>query len=107
MNRIELACYSLIASAFILSALLIYNLQTRMDAQANAGVVLNRDNVTLLTARVRGGTNKPDEALFVLSNLQQRIVVYRVDEKGFGPVGTIDLSNMFVDNGGMKVNVGR
>ena len=74
MNRIQLACYGLIASAFILGGLLCYQIQERLPA-ANAEMVVHRDNFTLLTAQTRQG----EEALFVLENLTGRLIVYRVD----------------------------
>ena len=53
MTRIQLACFSLIASAFVLAGLLIVNLSTHVTHQAHAGLVMGKDTLTLLTARTR------------------------------------------------------
>lgn len=79
MTRIQLACFSLIASAFLLAGLLIVQLGERYDAglarPAYGGQVIARDNFTLLTARTRDD----EEALFVLENSSASLLIYRLD----------------------------
>jgi len=79
MNRIQLACYSLIASAFVLAALLLVQVQQRqisINQQAEAAMVINKDTFTIMTATTRG----EEEALFVLDNQSQRLMVFKLDE---------------------------
>ncbi|MFA9478553.1 hypothetical protein ACERK3_09620 [Phycisphaerales bacterium AB-hyl4] len=79
MTRIQLACFSLVASAFLLAGLLVVQLGDRHDAgltsQAYGGQVIARENFTLLTARAR----TEEEALFVLENSSAMLLVYRLD----------------------------
>ena len=76
MKRYDLACYSLLASAFVLAGLLMVQLQSRsVLPAANAEMVLNRGNITLMTAQTR-----PDEeAVFILENSTAKLLVYRID----------------------------
>lgn len=79
MTRIQLACFSLVASAFILAGLLFVQLGERYDAgltnPAYGGQVIARDQFTLLTARSRDD----EEALFVLENSSATLLIYRLD----------------------------
>jgi hypothetical protein len=74
MTRIETACYGLIASAFLLAGLLIVQVSS-MPNTAEAGLVITRDDFTLLTARTR--TN--EESLFVIDNDTSRLLIYRLE----------------------------
>lgn len=91
MKPIAIACYSLIASAFVLAGLLIVQLDARMEAQAS--MVIARDNFTVLTARTRNN----EESLFVLDNAAQRLLIYRVDigDESLQPVAIYDLQAIF------------
>ena len=98
MNRIQLACYSLIASAFVLAALLMVQIQHRqltIEQQADAAMVINRDTFTIMTAQ----TKDDEEALFVLDNLSQKLMVFKYDEKKKSvrilQDGVIDLAALF------------
>lgn len=75
MNRIHLACWALIASAFALAGLLCIKLDGKVAQPAEAGVVVTRDTFTLLTAK----TKDDEEALFVLENTTGRLMVYRLN----------------------------
>ncbi len=96
MTRTQLACYSLMASAFLLAGLLIVNLPDRLAPQANAAMVLNKDTLTLLTARTRSD----EEALFVLDSLNAKLLIYRLDigKKQIELAGTADLTQLFETN---------
>jgi len=74
MNRIQIACYGLMASAFVLAGLLVSALP-RLENQAQAQLVVNRDNITLMTARSRLN----EQALFVIENNSQRLLIYTLD----------------------------
>ena len=54
MNRIQTACYCLIASALVLSGLLVVQLSERVEPNsAEAALVIAREIFTLMTAEVR------------------------------------------------------
>jgi len=76
MNRIQTACYCLIASAVVFSGLLIAQLASRAEPNAaEASMVIARENFTLLTAETRDG----EESLFVLDNTTGTLLVYRIE----------------------------
>ncbi|MEZ6193089.1 MAG: hypothetical protein R3C45_17595 [Phycisphaerales bacterium] len=93
MNRIETACFGLIASAFILAGLLIVQLASTPNT-AEASLVITRDNFTLLTARTKNG----EESLFIINNVTSRLLIYSLDlpGKSMELVGGADLKNLFV-----------
>ncbi len=75
MDRLNTACYSLIASAFVLAGLLVATAIDRVTPAAQAGMVVNKETLTMLTAKTR-----PDEeAMFVLDGLNQVLLIYRLD----------------------------
>lgn len=93
MNRIQLACYGLMASAFLLAGALFVQIQERWTSPAWAELAVNKGSVTLMTARTR-----PDEeALFVLDNYTQKLLVYRVDlgHKDLELSGAYELPTLF------------
>ena len=93
MSRIQLACYGLIGSAFVLAALLVVQMESkRVLPEASADQVISRGNLTIMTAR----TSAQDESLFVLDNSSQRLLIYQTKLAGRG--GKID----FVDNISLK-----
>jgi len=73
MSRIQLACVSLIASAFVLAGLLVVQMGSRLSNPAHAELVITRDDFTLMTAQTR----RDEEALFVLDNVSGQLLVYR------------------------------
>lgn len=93
MNRIHLACYGLIACAFVLTGLLLVQLDARFDTEAQASMVIARENFTLLTARTRAS----EEALFVLDNANERLLIYRLDlgKQALLPAGAFNLPTLF------------
>ena len=105
MNNTRLACYALIASAFVLAGLLAVSIG-RMESVANAELVIARDNFTLMTAQTRSGV----ESLFVLDNQNGRLYVYDTDRKGeIVPGASTDLGQVFsrVNSGGGAGGGGR
>lgn len=100
MNRIQTACFCLIASAFVLSAILI----VRVDQQAASnsahadGQVISQPAFTMMTARTRGGGNGPgEESLFILDNNAGVLVVYapNVARKQIEPIKGIKMTDVF------------
>jgi hypothetical protein len=76
MKRFDFACYSLLASAFVLAAIVLVQLQSRsVLPTANAEMVLNRGNLTLMTAQTRPN----EESVFVLENSTSTLLVYKID----------------------------
>jgi len=96
MDRIDLARYSLIASAFVLAGLLIVNLPDRVVPTAHAELVINKENLTLMTAKTRPG----EEALFVLDGSRGKLLIYRLDvgRKQLELSGSADLAQLFQNN---------
>lgn len=75
MTRIQVACYSLTASAFVLAAVLFVQLAGQAEPQAYADLVVNRDNFTFMTAQ----TANDAESIFLLDNLNEKLLVYDLD----------------------------
>ena len=73
MNNIQMACYALIASAFVLAGLLVYNLGGQNQAQA--GMVISEGVFSIMTAQTR----ENEESLFVLENNSATLLVYRLE----------------------------
>jgi len=94
MDRLQLACYSLLASAAVILALIIFVAQDRFLPQAYAGNVLNRDDYTMLTAT----TSSSEEALFVIDSRSEKLLVYGVSKSSGGRLERIyveDLARLF------------
>ncbi len=77
MNRVHLACCCFIASAFVLTGLLVFS-TGRILPEAKGEMVLAKGNLTFLTAR----TANNEEALFVLDNVTQRLLIYTTELSG-------------------------
>ena len=77
MKRTELACYGLLTAAFVLTGMLIVQLHDHggFDSPAQAEMALSRGNLTVMTAR----TKNEEEALFVLENVSQRLLIFTID----------------------------
>lgn len=99
MNRIQTACFCLLASAFVLSAILI----VRVDQQSTpntadaSGQVIAQPAFTMMTARTRGSQSDGEESLFILDNNAGVLVVYapNVGRKQIEPIQGIRMSNIF------------
>jgi len=87
------ACYALIASAAVLSGLLIFSLDKRWANEADASLVIARDSFTLLTTPTRSS----EEALLVLDNTSGSLLVYRLNvaNRALEPVAGYELSRIF------------
>lgn len=93
MNRTALACYSLLASAFVLAGILVAQLPRPLIPSAQASMLVNKETLTLMTARTR-----PDEeALFILDGLKGKLLIYRLDlgKKQLELSGSADLAHVF------------
>lgn len=87
MTRIQLSCYALIASAVVLSAMVVGaadRLFARespqstalLESQAFGGMVVNRDSTTMLTAEGVG----TDDFVYVLE--RDRLLCYSPSQRG-------------------------
>ncbi len=98
MNRTQSACCVLLASAFVLGGLLIVRAQDRWLSPVYADMVVNKGPVSAVTAR----TGTDEEALFVLDDFNETILIYRADI-GHGELelaGTIDIPSLMAHRGG-------
>ncbi|MEM9883639.1 MAG: hypothetical protein AAF800_12055 [Planctomycetota bacterium] len=94
MKPTPIACYALTASALVLSGMLLVTLAQRTGpAEADAAMVIARQNFTLMTAATRSG----EESLFVLDNTTGTLLVYRLDisREQLVPGGGIRLDEVF------------
>jgi len=100
MTRIQLACYGLIGSAFVLAALLVVQMESkRVLPTAQADQVITRGSITAMTARTSGA----EESLFILDNVNQRLLVYQTVLQGargqLNLVESIPLDRLFAGAG--------
>ncbi|MEM8783382.1 MAG: hypothetical protein AAGE65_11080 [Planctomycetota bacterium] len=98
MNRIHTACWCLIASAVVLSGMLITRLSDSVVNEAEATLVIARDNFSLLTAQTRPG----EEALFILDNRIGALLIYNlnVGRERLEFTSILDLNRLFDEAGG-------
>lgn len=74
MTKIQTACYCLLASAFVLTGVLIVQVdKTSAPKTAQADQVIAQSQFSLMTASTRG----EEESLFILDNRQGTLVVYK------------------------------
>ena len=98
MNRIQTACFCLLASAFVLSAILIVRIDDQAAPNAaHADQVISQPAFTMMTARTRGDQNDGEESLFILDNTSGVLVVYAPDvgNKQLKPIQGIKMSEIF------------
>lgn len=100
MTNLQMACYGLIASAFILAGLLLVQLQHQamLTQQVQAEMVVNRTNYTMMTTQTRAD----EEALFIINNVTNRLLIYTTDVSSsrMNMVGNQDLLQLFGGGGG-------
>ena len=100
MNRIQTACFCLLASAFVLSAILIVQIDQKSAANAaHADQVIAQPAFTMMTARTRGGGDDGpgEESLFILDNNAGVLVIYAPDvsNKQLKPIEGIKMKDLF------------
>ena len=99
MNYTQTACFCLLASAFILAAILV----VRVDQQsapnaAQADMVIAQPAFTMMTARTRGSDGGDgEESLFILDNNRGILLVYapNVGRSQLTPITSIKMSKLF------------
>lgn len=98
MNRIQYACFALIASAFVLAGMLVSQMGSRLVQPAYAGEAILRDNLSTVTAQAREG----EDALFVLDSISERLMIYRLEagKKRLELAASVNLAELFAGGGG-------
>ena len=92
MTRIALACYALIASAMLLTGILLVQASDHLESKAHAEMVVNKGIYTVLTAK--GITN--EEYLYLLDNKNEKLLAYAQDSRGrIKLFGAIDIGDEF------------
>lgn len=86
MTRIQAASYALIASACVLAGLLLARVGSPLDTPAQAEMLLNRGDFTMMTASTRDS----EESLFILDGRSQQLLIYTGDVNN----NTIDLEQV-------------
>jgi hypothetical protein len=101
MNPIQTACFCLIASAFVLCAILIVRIDEKAAPNAAyADQVIAQPAFTMMTARTRGAQDDGEESLFILDNNAGVLVVYapNIGRKQIEPVQGIKMTEIFGKN---------
>ncbi|MHC4995808.1 MAG: hypothetical protein ACYTGQ_12220 [Planctomycetota bacterium] len=94
MNRTQLATYSLIASAFVLAGLIIFQASRQAENEAQAAMVFNGEVVTMLTALF----DSDNEIVYTLDNRQNILTAHALDPNRGGSIillGRIDIGEAF------------
>ena len=93
MTRTQFACYLLVASAVVLSGLLIVQTVDRFENDADAAMVVNRGTYTVLSARRTADA----ELICFLDNSSGRMVAYTADisAKTIRPIAILDVGEQF------------
>lgn len=78
MTRKTLACYALIASAFVLGGMLTLKVAEKIESPAQAEMVVNKDFFTVLTTEGIGG----EDFLYTLDSKNERLLCYATDARG-------------------------
>ena len=75
ISNIQVACYSLMASAFILAGVLIVGMADDFTSKAHAEMVIAEGSFSLMTTLTKSG----EESLIVLDNTSATMLVYRLE----------------------------
>ena len=98
MNRTQLGCYTLLASAFVLAAMILMQASRLIDDRAHAEMVVNKDSVTMITTQFQTDS----EILYILDSRSGRLFAYMLDPNTqvIQPMSTMDLGREFGAAGG-------
>jgi hypothetical protein len=92
MNRITIACYAMIASAFVLAGLLTVQIASHTESAAHAEMVVAKGDLTILSTQ---GVNQ-DEYVYILDHRSQKLLMYSQTARGdIEPLGFLDLGQEF------------
>jgi hypothetical protein len=87
MDRTQLACYSLIASACVLAGILFVRLPDTLP-RAQANMIAGAGQVHLMTAQ----TTNQEESLFVIDDRENNLLIYTCPQAG--QVGRLELKQV-------------
>ena len=88
MKPVQLACYLMMASAFVLGAVLLMQADRHLQPQAHAEMVIDKGLFTVLSTP--GNSNQ--EYTYVLNNRSSILVAYELTpSKNLEVVGTLDV----------------
>jgi hypothetical protein len=91
MSRTQTACFALLASAFVLAAMLVAGITRHADTTANADVVITKNVYTFLSAN---GVNTGEDFIYLLDNKNERLLCYWHNPRGrIELYGTLDVAN--------------
>ncbi len=90
------AIYCLTASAFVICALFVVQLEGKYTSSAFAGNVVTNDQATFLTAKIAQG----DDGMFEIDNNTGQMLLYRYDEdlERVRLLASRDLRSLFSSN---------
>lgn len=92
MNRITIACYAMIASAFMLAGLLTVQIASHAEQTANAEMVIAKGDLTILSTQ---GVNQ-DEYVYIFDHRSQKLIMYSQTARGdIEPLGFLDIGQEF------------
>lgn len=100
INRTELAGYTLLASAFVLTAILFVQVSQYSGNEAHAEMVARSGSVTMLTTNLRS----EEDLVYLLDSQSQQLLVYKLDatrhEIQLMSNGKKDIGALFGNNSG-------
>lgn len=98
MNRTTSACYLMLASAFVLSALALLQASSLIENRAHAEMVVSKGTVTMVTTQFSGDS----EILYVLDSSRSRLFAYVHDpsKRTIVLLDSVDISRAFAGGGG-------
>ena len=76
MNRVQTACYCLLASAFIIGALVLVQSNRLIDTRAHAEMLVNKGFVTMVSTQ---SFQQDAELVYVLESKSEVLMVYTLD----------------------------
>ncbi len=95
MKRHELACYMLIASAIVTSALICARASSVIDSRAQAEMAVHKDVLTVISTKFRNDS----EIVYVLDSKNERLLAYMYDPNqkfiNLLPGGSMDVADAF------------
>lgn len=106
MTRTQLACLCLVASAFMLGAMVLSELGDKLPQnEARAEMVVSKDSLTMLTTQYQADS----ELVYVLDNQQDLLLAYMINRNNIELLGRLNLSRIFrrEAEGGQQPNQGR
>ena len=105
MTRTELACYCLLASAFVLGAMLMFQVSRYVENTAHAEMVTTARSVSVLSTRA----DTDREMLYVLDSRNELLLGYLLDpnRRRFEFMGKLDIRDIMQRGGATPGRTGR